>query len=601
MKFTPKCIIAGKVCGLHKEGHYLKWPCAAKYDPKERKIMFESTKIPCPSCGQLMSPYAQYCVKCNGKMLGDKRRGIGLSLEWRNSMKKAQIERGKIIRENTFLILKQIADEFGGKCLSSTYENSKKNLLWECALGHKFELRSDIVLSKKGWCNECRIQSNKKEGLDRAHLIAKQKHGVCLSKEYKGTHEKLRWECVRGHIWENTLSHVLSGQWCPSCSQFLNESICKNFFEEIFKEKFPKTRPEWLISTKGQKMELDGYSDILKIAFEYQGRQHYEKISYFQQSDESFKERLVNDALKVKLCEEHNIKLFVIPYSVKYEHMYDFITNLASKYDLKISSEKILTDNLIKNHSQRELEEMKNLALRHNGECLSPNYLGSNTKLKWRCENGHIFESSPSNLKQHNLWCPYCSGMRHTIQEMKDVAKSKNGECLSNEYLGSDKKLLWRCEFGHEWEAAPQNILNNKTWCPNCAGNIKLTLPEVILIGKKRGLTLLSKNYSNNNSKIDWQCEKGHIFSLSIINVKERKEPCPVCHPRKLYTIDDMQKIAEDRSGKCLSKEYVSMWTPMEWSCEKNHRWTTKPAYILYKKRWCPFCKKLAVNSNPSR
>jgi hypothetical protein len=540
-----------------------------------------------------MSFYSQNCTKCNGKIFGNKRRGVSLSEEWKDSMKKAQIERGKIIKDNTFILLKRIAEEYGGKCLSPTYENIKKKLLWECAVGHQFELRSDVVLSKRQWCSECRILSNKQKGLDKAYLIAQQKNGLCLSKEYKQNHSKLIWKCERDHIWENTLSHIINGQWCPFCSQFLSESICKNFFEEIFQEKFTKTKPEWLVSKKGKRMELDGYSDTLKIAFEYQGKQHYEKIGYFHQDDEAFKERLDNDELKVKLCEGHNIKLFVIPYSIGYEKMYDFITDMAQKYQIKINSEKISHVNLARNHSQRELEEMKYLALKHNGQCLSAIYLGAEIKLNWQCAYGHQWEATPSSIKNQNSWCPFCAGVnKHTIEDMRDLAKSKNGECLSNKYISGDEKLEWCCEHGHKWQATPQSILNSRTWCPKCAGNVKFTLSEAISIGKKRELALLSENYINNMSPLDWKCKNGHIFSSSIINIRERKESCPICNPRKLYTINDMKAIAESHSGECLSKNYISMWTPMDWSCAKGHKWTTKPAYVLYKKRWCPYCKK---------
>jgi len=51
---------------------------------------------------------------------------------------------------------------------------------------------------------------------------------------------------------------------------------------------------------------------------------------------------------------------------------------------------------------------------------------------------------------------------------MIELAKKRNGECLSTEYINAHTKLLWKCADGHEWEAKPNNIQQGK-WCPICA------------------------------------------------------------------------------------------------------------------------------------
>jgi hypothetical protein len=45
-------------------------------------------------------------------------------------------------------------------------------------------------------------------------------------------------------------------------------------------------------------------------------------------------------------------------------------------------------------------------------------------------------------------------------------------------------------------------------------------------------------------------------------------------------TLQDAQKIALKRKGKCLSKEYVNNATSMLWECEFGHNWKARFANV---------------------
>jgi hypothetical protein len=53
---------------------------------------------------------------------------------------------------------------------------------------------------------------------------------------------------------------------------------------------------------KGNPLELDIYFPKIKYAFEYQGKQHFSRVSVFQKSEEDFKMYQGNDTIKREMC-----------------------------------------------------------------------------------------------------------------------------------------------------------------------------------------------------------------------------------------------------------------------------------------------------------
>lgn len=105
--------------------------------------------------------------------------------------------------------------------------------------------------------------------------------------------------------------------------------------------------------------------------------------------------------------------------------------------------------------------------------------LGSGRKVWWQCRNGHKWQATIAG-RNSGCSCPYCSG-KHAIKGKTDLqtvnstlAKEWNHE--KNIDLqpfdvtsGSDKKVWWKCEQGHEWQATISSR-NSGCGCPYCAG-----------------------------------------------------------------------------------------------------------------------------------
>lgn len=125
------------------------------------------------------------------------------------------------------------------------------------------------------------------------------------------------------------------------------------------------------------------------------------------------------------------------------------------------------------------IQDMRQMAEERGGKCLSEYYINSQTPLLWQCSQGHEWEAVPSSLRRQRRggsWCGKCAGRGATaklsIKEMQELAESRAGKCLSEEYINQNTKLRWKCFHGHEWEATADQLRNQNQWCPQCSSGI---------------------------------------------------------------------------------------------------------------------------------
>jgi len=154
------------------------------------------------------------------------------------------------------------------------------------------------------------------EDITEAWSIAEKRGGECLS-QYNS---KYLWTCKKGHQWEAYLDDVKNKYtWCPVCP-YTMERKCRFIFEDLLGKKFSPRSPPFL-----EGLRLDGYNKELGLAFEYQGRQHYEIVSIFHpcgQNDLNNQQK--RDREKRLLCVKNGVTLIIIPY---YADPLEFIRN----------------------------------------------------------------------------------------------------------------------------------------------------------------------------------------------------------------------------------------------------------------------------------
>ncbi|MEX2142942.1 MAG: zinc-ribbon domain-containing protein [Pirellulales bacterium] len=383
------------------------------------------------------------------------------------------------------------------------------------------------------------------------HEIARHRGGHCLSKVYVNSKTPLEWKCGEGHTWEAAPANVKNQE---QWCPHCNLYLAEEKCRYVIERLVGVDFPK-TSKVLPDRLELDGFNSKLDLAFEYHGEHHYRALPLFG-GKAAFRRRRTLDRRKRVLCRAAGIRLIVIPYRA------------AS------SLEAITT------YIQRRLQ-LLGLACDKDARISFDDFAATKSRLK----------------------------------AISEFATGRGFECLSSAYLGAKVKLRWRCmKCAHEWPATPNDIKNG-TGCPACSRRIPLTLQEMQRLAEAKGGKCLSRRYRDSQTKLKWQCKKGHTFWMTPSNVKYNNHWCrPCAHEAmrkrpKLYATDndgstadnlrELKAIARIRGGKCLSLEYVNNKTKLIFKCKAGHVFHVSPAAIKNRGSWCKRCaeKEKAVRT----
>ena len=92
---------------------------------------------------------------------------------------------------------------------------------------------------------------------------------------------------------------------------------------------------------------------------------------------------------------------------------------------------------------------------------------GSNTKVLWICNKGHVWSATVKNRVVCGSNCPYCEH-RAVLEGFNDLQSlfpevaatwSPNNQLKPSEVTSkSNAEVLWLCEYGHEWSAPVEYV-----------------------------------------------------------------------------------------------------------------------------------------------
>ena len=221
----------------------------------------------------------------------------------------------------------------------------------------------------------------------------------------------------------------------------------------------------------------------------------------------------------------------------------------------------------------------------------------------WICDNYHEWLAKIDN-RANGTGCPFCAGQSvcqdNCLQTRNPKLSNewhpaKNGNLTSKDITaGSSKKVWWRCQKGHEWQAIVRCRVKG-AGCPFCIGlyaseekNLRVINPKLAkeLHPVKNGNLSPKDVLPKSNKKVWWRCTNGHDWQASVVS-RSRGKGCPYCAGKL---------VSKDRNLKVLNPKLAEEWhttkngdlTPKDilpgsnkkrwWQCKKGHEWK---AYVF--------------------
>ena len=160
------------------------------------------------------------------------------------------------------------------------------------------------------------------------------------------------------------------------------------------------------------------------------------------------------------------------------------------------------------------------------------NYINAKTKIKHKCNKGHIYLQSPKNHTQ-GYGCYLCKGKaKKNTKQYYEECKQKGLDLPNEEYINSYTKIEHKCSNGHTYMQKPNDHLHQHG-CPYCSKNHKFTPKEYYDKCKEMDLDLPIENYVNSSTPIKHKCSKCDIIYLQAPTIHLNGNGCYFCNEEK--------------------------------------------------------------------
>jgi hypothetical protein len=157
-----------------------------------------------------------------------------------------------------------------------------------------------------------------------------------------------------------------------------------------------------------------------------------------------------------------------------------------------------------------------------------------------------------------------------TIEFVREQFEKEGYTLLTKEYVNSKTPLEYICPEGDKGKIVWSNWQKGRR-CFECHGNKKLTIDFVREEFEKEGYILLSTEYKGNKHPLEYICPKLHKDKISWSNWNYGRR-CAECAGKKKYTIKFIQDIFEQEGYILLTKKYGNCEQILKYICPKLHK-----------------------------
>ena len=238
---------------------------------------------------------------------------------------------------------------------------------------------------------------------------------------------------------------------------------------------------------------------------------------------------------------------------------------------------------------------------------------GNDVKRLWRCQRNHEWEAQPYSRAGLGTGCPFCSGHRAIPGETDlatthpELAKEAVGWDPTQFGMGSAKRMKWRCQLGHEYQATITNRTYMQSGCSICAGkqvlsgynDLATTHPE--LAGQADGWDPTTVS-AGSSQRRQWRCYKDHKWTTPVYS--RMNSNCPYCSNKAVLSgYNDLATTHPELAAEAVGWDPTTVIAgsnqKRKWHCSEGHTWNAVVGSRSsgYKGgSGCPSCAKYGFN-----
>lgn len=317
------------------------------------------------------------------------------------------------------------------------------------------------------------------------------------------SNRRVWWVCDREHEWQSAISNRSNGRGCPKCNNQTSLPEVR-LFTEISGAGF-----QVLSRHKLDGIEVDLFLPELNAAVEYDGRYWHSdkaaKDASKQANIEAKGIRLIR-IREAPLPKINENDIIVSPHKKLTKRIVVRLLSCLAGQDKRVDEYRKLSGFVSEQDYLTYVELFpspfpeNSLAAQNpqlssqwhptkNAPLVPTNFTPrSGQSVWWSCENGHEWRARiDSRNGPRKTGCPYCSKTNRKVGPETSMAKTRPDLALmfhkeknlpisaDNLVPGTSKKLWWKCEHGHEWQASGDYMARPRKGphCPECRQSIR--------------------------------------------------------------------------------------------------------------------------------